>query len=70
MAIIKDRVNEITKDDDWKQKLADEWNEANKEEAEIRKSRPRPERTSAAGQPDDVKSHVTYSKSFCIASVD
>lgn len=26
LAIIKDRVNEITKDDDWKEKLADEWN--------------------------------------------
>ena len=29
MAIIKDRVNEVTKETDWKEKMADEWNEAN-----------------------------------------
>ena len=28
LAIIKDRVNEIKKDDDWKQNIAREWNEA------------------------------------------
>ena len=28
LAIIKDRVQEIKKDDDWKQKIANEWNEA------------------------------------------
>jgi len=28
LAIIKDRVNEIKQDADWKQKIADEWNEA------------------------------------------
>ena len=28
LAIIKDRVNEIKKDEDWKQKMADEWNAA------------------------------------------
>ena len=32
MAIIKDRVNEVTKETDWKEKMADEWNEANAEE--------------------------------------
>lgn len=26
LAIIKDRVNEIKKDDDWKQKIVNEWN--------------------------------------------
>jgi hypothetical protein len=26
LAVIKDRVKEITKDVDWKQKMADEWN--------------------------------------------
>ncbi len=26
LAVIKDRVQEITKDVDWKQKMADEWN--------------------------------------------
>jgi len=28
LAIIKDRVNEIAKDDDWKEKMADDWNRA------------------------------------------
>lgn len=28
LAIIKDRVNEMKKDDDWKQKIVNEWNEA------------------------------------------
>jgi len=27
-SIIKDRVQEIKQDQDWKQKIADEWNEA------------------------------------------
>jgi len=28
LAIIKDRVQEIKKDEDWKEKIAKEWNEA------------------------------------------
>ena len=28
MAIIKERVREIKKDDEWKQNMADEWNKA------------------------------------------
>jgi len=28
LAIIKDRVSEIKKNQDWKQNMADEWNEA------------------------------------------
>jgi len=32
LAIIKDRVNEIKQDDDWKQNIADEWNKAAEEE--------------------------------------
>ena len=32
LAVIKDRVNEITKDTDWKQKMADDWNAANTDE--------------------------------------
>lgn len=31
LAIIKDRVNEITKDTDWKEKITDEWNAAHQE---------------------------------------
>lgn len=29
LAVIKDRVQQITKDVDWKEKMADEWNNAN-----------------------------------------
>jgi len=32
LAIIKDRVNEIKQDDDWKQNIADEWNQAAEQE--------------------------------------
>ena len=32
LAIIKDRVQEITKHPDWKEKMADEWNKANDED--------------------------------------
>ena len=28
LAVIKERVNEITKDQDWKEKMAEEWNQA------------------------------------------
>ena len=28
LAIIKDRVQEIKQDEDWKNKMADEWNKA------------------------------------------
>lgn len=31
MALIKERVTEIAKDQDWKQKMADDWNQANAE---------------------------------------
>lgn len=34
LAIIKDRVQEIKKDTDWKKKMADEWNEAAAQEGE------------------------------------
>lgn len=33
LAIIKDRVNEIKKDEDWKTKIAKEWNDAVAEDA-------------------------------------
>jgi len=33
LAIIKDRVNEITNDPNWKQNITTEWNQANEEEA-------------------------------------
>jgi len=31
LALIKERVAEISKDQDWKQKMADDWNKANDE---------------------------------------
>ena len=33
LAIIKDRVNELTNKPNWKEQIANEWNEANQEEA-------------------------------------
>lgn len=44
LAIIKDRVNEIKQDDDWKQNIADEWNQAAEEE-EKQKKRPQETRS-------------------------
>ena len=39
LAIIKDRVDEIKKDEEWKKNIADEWNKANEEQpAEDQKS--------------------------------
>lgn len=37
LAIIKDRVNELTEKPDWKEQMAEEWNQANEEEAQARK---------------------------------
>lgn len=37
LAIIKDRVDEITKDQEWKEKMADEWNKAARDEADQQK---------------------------------
>ena len=35
-SIVKDRVNEIKKDQDWKEKIAQEWNDAAEEEGDIK----------------------------------
>ena len=35
LEIIKDRVSEIKKDEDWKKKIADEWNQATAEEGGV-----------------------------------
>lgn len=48
LAVIKERVNDIKKDVDWKQKMADEWNQANEE------------KVANGGQ--DAQSHKSYSK--------
>ena len=55
LAIIKDRVNEVTKQQDWKEKIAEEWKGADEQEQEIQ-SRPK-----LADDPD-LKSQVSYSK--------
>lgn len=34
IAIIKDRVNELTQEPNWKEQITDEWNQANEAEAE------------------------------------
>jgi len=36
---VKDRVNEIKQDQDWKEKIAKEWNDAANEEENDRKSK-------------------------------
>lgn len=57
LAIIKDRVNEIKQDVDWKQKIADEWNEA----ADLEKQN----NVAVAKQPakkneSDARSQISY----------
>ena len=39
LAIIKDRVNEITANPDWKEQITQEWNEANEAEAAAKRER-------------------------------
>lgn len=56
LAIIKDRVNELTEKPDWKEQMAEEWNQANEEEAQARKQR------KAAAADGDDRSQVTYRK--------
>ena len=51
LAIIKERVNEIKKDDDWKQNIVKEWNEAGNEDTYNKQQKD-----------DDQKSVVSYSK--------
>lgn len=54
LAIIKDRVNNMKKDNDWKEKITDEWNQANEN----------------PNAPDDNRSQVSYSKhSYVLISI-
>ena len=59
LAIIKDRVNEVTKAEDWKENMAHEWNQANQAEEQ---ERPRHKMI----DDPELKSQVTYSKSLYI----
>jgi len=52
LAIIKDRVNEITQAPNWKEQMTSEWNAANEEEAAAKAAR-------RAADPD-ARSTVTY----------
>ena len=55
LAIIKDRVNELTQAPDWKEQITQEWNDANEQEAAVRRQQ------RAVGS-DDTRSQVTYRK--------
>lgn len=56
LAIIKDRVNELTQEPDWKEQITEEWNQANEAEAAVKRER------RAANAADDTRSQVTYRK--------
>lgn len=55
LGIIKDRVKEMTQEEDWKEKMAQEWNEANEAEKQAKEAR-RAARAAAAGADEDLKS--------------
>lgn len=55
LAIIKDRVTELTQAPNWKEQITEEWNQANEEEAAVRREK----RANAAA---DTRSQVTYRK--------
>lgn len=55
LGIIKDRVKEMTQEEDWKEKMAQEWNEANEAEKQAKEAK-RAARAAAAGADEDLKS--------------
>lgn len=59
LALIKDRVDEIKKDSDWKTKMAEEWNQAGEEPAQYAKR---------VAADDDTRSAITYNSSKTAAS--
>ena len=63
IAIIKDRVHEIKKDSDWKNKMADEWNNAGGQD---HADGPKRRGDDAAG--GDTRSVVSYQSSKTAAS--
>lgn len=58
LALIKDRVQDIKKDEQWKQNIAKEWNEANADEAGVAAE----DYTNTRRKDDDNKSVISYSK--------
>lgn len=59
LALIKDRVKEIKKDEDWKVNMAKEWNEA-ADDAGVAAE----DYGQTKQKDDDTKSVVSYSKLF------
>lgn len=66
LGVIQDRVKELVQEDDWKEKMADDWNKANEAEAKAKEAR-RAARAAAA-QDDDLQSQVTYNSHASKAS--
>ena len=60
--IIRDRVNEIKQDQDWKEKIADEWNKTVEEEQAQAAAAPRKD--------PDQRSVYSYSKYNCLSVID
>ena len=60
LGIIKDRVKELTQEDDWKEKMAEEWNKANEQEAQAKAARKAAKEAQRGDS--DLKSQVTYCK--------
>lgn len=64
LAILKERVEEMKKDDEWKQKIADEWNKvAEEEERDAIKKAARPQKA------DDEISYRSSASKVSKASV-
>lgn len=61
LAIIKDRVNEIKKDSDWKNNMAKEWNDAAAVERQDREAK-------RNGDDMETRSAITYNSSKTAAS--
>lgn len=60
LALIKDRVKDIKKDEQWKQNIAKEWNDANADEAGV--AAEDYNATYNKRKDDDNKSVISYSK--------
>jgi hypothetical protein len=60
LAIIKDRVNEIKKDEDWKTKIAKEWNDAAAEEVDNANPNAASYQQRQQQNNDETKSQVSF----------
>jgi hypothetical protein len=64
LAIIKDRVREMTKEEDWKEKMADEWNKATEDDKIARVAKERADKI--ADDRMELRSNASYCKSNSI----